>query len=460
MPAAVPATIDAFVELVGKSGLIERPRLESYRAKLGEKVPDRPHRLARRMVADGLLTNFQAEQLLRGKHKGFSLGNYTILERIARGGMGVVYLAEHCRMRHRVALKVLPPDHAENPTVRERFYREARSAAQVSHPNLVRAHDVDCTAGVHYLVMEYVDGVTLHDLVSQRGPLPVERAAHYIGQAAVGLEFAHETARMVHRDIKPGNLLIDRSGTVKILDMGLARLGQNSIFEGKAESITQFYNDKSVLGTADYIAPEQALNSQAADARADIYSLGATFYFLLIGQPPFPTGNVAQKLMWHQMREPVSVRQLRADVPAAVADLIHRMMAKDPAHRPQHPGEVVLALLPWIEAAVPPPTDDEVPRLCPAAQGPASGGMGSLSTITLGSRVPRMSRSSAETPNSMSQTDIFCPPQRGPTSPSISLPAPVQPRKSRAGLGPWLIAASLLLGAAAGALACWSVLAR
>src|SRR5438067_1694244 len=144
---------------------------------------------------------------------------------------------------------------------------------------------------------------------------------------------------MVHRDIKPGNLLIERTGTVKILDMGLARLGQTSIFEGRSEAITAFYNDKSVLGTADYIAPEQALNSQAADARADIYSLGATFHFLLTGQPPFPTGSVAQKLMWHQMREPVPIRQLRADVPAEIAELLHRMMAKDPAQRPQHRGE-------------------------------------------------------------------------------------------------------------------------
>jgi serine/threonine protein kinase len=469
MPAAAPATVEAFVDLVRKSDLIEQSRFDSYREQLGTDTPDRPHRLARKMVADGLLTNFQAEQLLKGKHKGFTLGNYVLLERIGRGGMGMVYLAEHSRMHHRVALKVLPPEQAENPTVRERFYREARAAALVTHPNLVRAHDIDCTGGIHYLVMEYVDGVTLHHLVAKHGPLSVERAAHYIGQAAVGLEYAFEISGMVHRDIKPGNLVVDRTGTVKILDMGLARLGQASFFEGNAEAITQLHNDKSVLGTADYIAPEQALNSQAADTRADLYSLGATFYFLLTGRPPFPTGSVAQKLMWHQMREPDPIEQLRPDLPGAITRLIQWLMAKDPDKRPQHPGEVVLALLPWIEAAVPPPNAVELPKMCPAAQGPASNSAGPLSSITLGTRLPRLARSSAETPSSGSQTDSFSPSaalgDRPPSSLTASVLIPTQidlktPEGKRPSLPPWVLAASLLLSAAVGALLCWGLLGR
>lgn len=465
MPAAVPVTTDSFLELIGRCDLIEPARLSAYLADLRsvEGVFDRPYRLARRMVADGLITHFQAEQLLKGRHKGFMLGNYRILERIGKGGMGLVYLGEHRRMRHRVALKVLPPEQAENPAVLERFYREARAAAMLTHPNLVRAHDIDCDAGLHYLVMEFVDGVTLHELVTRHGRLPVERAAHYIGQAAVGLEFASEMAGVVHRDIKPNNLLIDRTGTVKILDMGLARIGQSSFFDGEAESITKNYNDKSILGTADYIAPEQALNSQAADSRADIYSLGATFYFLLTGQPPFPTGTVMQKLMWHQLSEPTPVSQLRPDTPPELAALVTKMMAKDVTQRFQHPGEVVAALLPWIERPVAPPTDNEIPKLCLAAQGPASAGGGSLSSISLGGRLPRATRSSGETPNGLVQTDVLgassdslprTPPATDQHKPAVktrvqSVQVPQTPVRPRRWLR-WCIAAAAALLVATG----------
>jgi serine/threonine protein kinase len=468
MAATIPATIDAFVDLVQKSHLIESTRLEEYWTNLQKSdVPDRPHRLARRMVQDGLLTNFQAEQLLKGKYKGFSVGNYRILERIGRGGMGTVYLAEHRLMRHRVAVKVLPPEQADNPTTRERFYREARSAALLSHPNLVRAHDIDCTGGMHYLVMEYVDGVTLQELVSRRGPLPVERAAHYIGQAAIGLQYAHETADMVHRDIKPGNLVVDRAGTVKILDMGLARLGQNSIFDVRSENITQHYNDKSILGTADYIAPEQAVNSQSADTRADIYSLGATFYFLLTGQPPFPTGSMTQKLMWHQLREPTPVSQLRRDLPAEIVELISRMMSKTPEKRPQTPAEVVETLLPWVGQVMPPPTEDEIPHLCAAAQGPSTGAAStstinlairagrstSHSSINLGSNTAGTAMANAETPVEASSSGL-----QGALREAQLTPSPL-PKRSP--LARWLVlAAAVALGAAAGALVCWSIFAR
>lgn len=469
MPAALPATIAAFIDLVEKSHLIEPPRLDDYWARLqGCSAPDRPHRLARRMVEDGLLTNFQAEQLLKGKYKGFTLGNYRILERIGRGGMGTVYLAEHKVMRHRVAVKVMPPAQAENPTARERFYREARAAAMLSHPNLVRAHDIDCAAGMHYLVMEYVDGATLAELVARQGPLSADRAAHYVGQAAIGLQYAHETAGMVHRDIKPGNLLVDRNGTVKILDMGLARIGALSIFDAKADSITRNYNDKSILGTADYIAPEQAVNSQSADIRADIYSLGATFYFLLTGQPPFPTGSVTQKLMWHQMREPAPLRQFRSDLPREITDLVGRMMSKTPELRPQQPCEVVEVLLPWIESDMPPPTEEEIPRLCPAAQGLTAGSVskssinlgarvarnGSLSSINLAARTAGAAKASAETPVDESPSGL-----RAALSEARLTPAAAPPK--RTSLIRWLtLAAAAILGAAGGALACWSLFGR
>ncbi|MBI1918035.1 MAG: serine/threonine protein kinase [Planctomycetes bacterium] len=283
MPA--PPTTDAFVTLVRKSGLIDTDKLDAYLKNLGAAgpLPDTPRRLARRMVKDGQLTIFQAEQFLKGRYRGFAIGNYRILERIAHGGMGTIYLAEHIHMARRMAVKVLPHDLAKNPPVLERFYREARAAAALQHPNLVRATDIDCEGGIHYLVLEYVDGVNLQNLVDRNGPLSIVRAVHYIGQAARGLQYAHQVAGMIHRDIKPANLMLDRTGTIRVLDLGLARMRAAGFFNPEADEITSKHNDQNVLGTADYIAPEQALDSQAADTQADVYSLGGTFYFLLTG---------------------------------------------------------------------------------------------------------------------------------------------------------------------------------
>src|SRR5207247_730125 len=212
--------------------------------------------------------NFQAEQFLAGKWRRFTLGKYKVLERLGAGGMGSVYLCEHKLMRRRVAVKVLPTAKAADPASLERFYREARAVAALDHPNIIRAYDVDHEEDLHFLVMEYVDGLSLQDLVRKSGPLAPATAANYIGQAARGLQHAHEVAGLVHRDIKPGNLIVDRGGTVKILDMGLARF-----FNDQDDMLTQKY-DENVLGTADYLAPEQALDSHNVDIRADVYSLG------------------------------------------------------------------------------------------------------------------------------------------------------------------------------------------
>jgi serine/threonine protein kinase len=310
---------------------------------------------------------------------------------------------------------------------------------------------------MHYLVLEYVQGVTLQELVARRGPLPVERAAHYVGQAAIGLDHAHSTAGLVHRDIKPANLLLDRNGIVKVLDLGLARLGQAAFLEVQSEDITRKFQDRSVLGTADYIAPEQAINCLAADTRADIYSLGATFYFLLTGQPPFPTGSATQKLLWHQMRQPVPVNELRADVPTEVTQLVAAMMAKDPAQRPQHPGEVVVALAPWLSREIVAPTPEEIPSLCPAAQGPASG-TGSLASVNLSGRMSCSTSLSSISLVATAQGD----PRTGASTASYDPPGQ-NPRttKRHAALALWVaLAAALLLGAIGGALACLSAFAR
>lgn len=356
-----PATIDAFLEVLGKSGLVEAERLRLF-VQQNSSLSSTPRKLAARMVAAGLLTQFQAEQVLLGKHRGFTIGKYRVLERIGSGGHSNVYLGEHRVVKRRVAIKVLPTARSENPAAVARFYREARAAGSLDHPNLVKAQDVDCDHGVHFLIMDYVDGSSLQQIVSRCGPLSIERAAHYIRQAAEGLEAAH-AAGLVHRDIKPANILLDRHGLIRVLDLGLARF-----FCDNEDPLTLKYDGNSVLGTADYVAPEQALNSHEVDRRADIYSLGATFYFVLAGRALFPEGKVTHKLIWHQTRQPTPLRQLRPEVPAELAAVIERMIDKNRERRYQSAAEVVAALAPWTAAPVPPPSDAEMPRLSPAVR--------------------------------------------------------------------------------------------
>jgi serine/threonine protein kinase len=400
MPA--PNTIDEFLDVIRRSDLIAAERLDAFLA--GQDGTSKPSQLAARMVAAGLITQFHAEQFLRGKWRGFVIGKYKVLERIGFGGNGTVYLCEHVVVRRRVAIKVLPNSKLDSPTALTRFYREARAAGALDHPHLVKAHDVDEENGVHFLVMDYVDGTNLQDLVSRCGPLDPVRAANCVAQVALGLQAAHD-AGLVHRDVKPSNILIDRSGVVRVADLGLARF-----FCDASDPLTLRYDEACVLGTADYVAPEQALNSHDVDGRADIYSLGATFHFLLTGQPLFPDGKAAQKLIAHQVKTPVPVRQLRRDVPEAMEAVLTRMLAKKPEDRYQTPTEVVAALAPWAQLPIDPPTEEELPQLSPAARGPVSGdsnpssafglsvpGMGSRSTSSMARPVPDTSWESSST---------------------------------------------------------------
>jgi serine/threonine protein kinase len=342
MPA--PATAEDFLDLVRKSNQIDNARLEAY-LRLPRRVPlpTNPRKLASQLVRDGLITNFQAEQFLLGKYKGFTLGGYRILERLGTGGVGTVYLAEHELMKRRVALKVLPVAYADDPALLERFRREARSAALLNHPHIVHVFDFRQEGSIHFLVMEYIEGPNLQQLIERRGPLPVSVACDYARQAALGLHYAHEQG-LIHRDIKPANLLVDPNGIVKVLDLGLARFRDD-----RESSVTRQFNSKVVLGTADYLSPEQALDQPNLDGRSDIYSLGATLFALLTGRPPFHEGTIGQKLMWHQTRCPQSVTELRPDVPKELANLVARMLAKSPEDRPASCAEVADQLQCWIE---------------------------------------------------------------------------------------------------------------
>jgi serine/threonine protein kinase len=360
-----PVTTDEFLELVLKSAVVEDRRLGAYLEKVRTQGswPADPRQAAALLVRDGVLTNFQAEQLLQGKWKRFTIGKYKVLERLGQGGMGSVYLCEHKLMRRRVAVKVLPTAKADDPSSLERFYREARAVAALDHPNIVRAYDIDQDEKLHFLVMEHVDGASLQEIIKKNGPMDVLRACHYIRQAALGLQHAHDAAGLVHRDIKPGNILVDRNGIVKILDMGLARF-----FYDEEDILTKKY-DENVLGTADYLAPEQATDSHGVDIRADIYSLGATFYYCLTGRTPFQEGTVAQKLIWHQTRLPKPIRSFRPEVPEGVVGVIDRAMSKDVAARYQSPLEMAGALSEWTTTPIPPPPENEMPKLSLAAMG-------------------------------------------------------------------------------------------
>jgi eukaryotic-like serine/threonine-protein kinase len=340
MPA--PASANELLDLVQKSGVVEESRLRDYVQTLSNStgIPSDPSKFAGLLVRDAILTYFQAEQLLQGKYKRFNIGKYRVLEKLGSGGMGQVFLCEHKLMRRLVAVKVLPTAKADDPASLQRFYREARAVAALDHPNIVRAYDIDNDDNLHFLVMEYVDGTNLQDLVKKVGPLDVIRACHYIYGAAIGLQHAHEMG-LIHRDIKPGNILVDRVGVVKILDMGLARF-----FRDDNDELTKQY-DENVLGTADYLAPEQALDSHTVDIRADIYSLGATFYYLLTGSTFFSEGSVTQKLIWHQNRQPRPIKSFRADVPDEIITIIDHMIMKDPGVRVQTPADVIAALANW-----------------------------------------------------------------------------------------------------------------
>jgi len=338
-------TAESFVGLVKQSGLVDGDLLKKTWRELRDRVPPPADSksAADEMVARGVITRWQADKLLQGKHKGFFLGKYRLLSHLGSGGMSAVYLAEHILMRRRVAIKVLPQARVDDSSYLQRFHREAQAVAALDHRNIVRAYDVDQEGKVHFLVMEYVAGMSLHDLITSKGKLDYIPAMEYLRQAAEGLQHAHRMG-MVHRDIKPGNLLLDETGTIKLLDLGLARF-----FDEKEEASLTIQHDEKVLGTADYLSPEQAIDSHKVDIRSDIYSLGCTLYYLLAGHPPFPDGTLAQRLLAHQTREPLPIRKDRPDIPDGVVAILEKMMAKKPDDRYQTAKDASNAALNWLK---------------------------------------------------------------------------------------------------------------
>jgi eukaryotic-like serine/threonine-protein kinase len=360
---------DALVAELAQTKILEPVELEEVRRVMLPECSD-ARSMAQNLVAQSRLTPYQAEQLLEGQGQGLFLGAYRILEPLGEGGMGQVFKAEQRRLNRIVALKVIHQEClAHGPEAVLRFQREALAAAKLSHPNVIAIYDAGQEGDTHFLVMEYVEGMDLARLVDRYGPLPIRSACSFICQAALGLQHAHERG-MIHRDIKPSNLLITRSplaaseqpaspdstrelveaGLLKILDMGLARLTRTM----DQHSESHLTEDGKLVGTPDYIAPEQARSSRLADGRADIYSLGCTFYHLLAGRAPFPTGTLIEKLLMHQLDEPQPVEQIRTDVPPSIAAVVRKMLAKRPEDRYQAPRDVFDALGPFSGPSAPP----------------------------------------------------------------------------------------------------------
>ena len=287
---------------------------------------------------------------------------YRVLSQLGAGGMGVVYLAEHRLMKRRVALKVVLNASLNDPEAAARFHREVEVAARMSHPNIVTAHDAEQFNGTTFLVMEYVPGTNLSALVAQTGRLPVGTAVEYIRQAAVGLQHAHEHG-LIHRDLKPSNLMLTPKGEVKVLDFGLVRMSDKP--SGVGCGLDTPTKTGIVMGTPDYMAPEQAADSSRVDTRADVYALGCTLYFLLVGREPYPLPSTLDKLIAHKVTPLPDPSKERPDVPPPVVAVLRKMTAKKPDDRYQTPAEVVAALSALVAAGHADPPTEPLPPLGP-----------------------------------------------------------------------------------------------
>ena len=294
-------------------------------------------RLARQAISTGRLTLWQAQQVLGGRSTGFKIDKYVLLDLLGRGGMGRVYLARDVRLNRLVALKILSQERMNNPRAIARFQREAKVGAQLQHENLVRVYDEGDAGGIRYLVMEYIEGKNVGQIIGELGVIPWPTSARLGRQIALGLEHAR-LKELIHRDVNPCNILVTEEGTAKLTDLGLA------IDLNDQDNVTR---DGATVGTFDYVAPEQARHSRSVDTRADIYSLGCTLYHMMAGRVPFPVASLPEKLYAHQLKEPEPLEEVTPGVPEGLAEVVRKMMRKRVEDRFQTPLEVAQALEPF-----------------------------------------------------------------------------------------------------------------
>lgn len=348
-------TAESLSDALRSSGLFDKEQLLVVLDDLNAHKGDFPS-LLRHLVQKKRLTVYQLRKVIHGKTNELFLGPFIISDRIGEGGMGKVYRATQVRMRREVALKVVRTSLLNNPLVRKRYDREVETASSMHHPNIVGVYDAGEFEGRYYLAMEFVDGIDLSRMMREFRSLEIVEVCEYMRQASLGLQYAHDQG-LVHRDIKPSNIVVagerhlpqaSEPPIVKLLDMGLVRTVG---FEEDGVGGGDLTRAGTVVGTPDYMAPEQAKNSRGVDSRADLYSLGCTMYFLLTGQSPFPTGTPIEKLLKHQLEAPTPVQALRPNVPTSVAEVISRLILKDPNQRIQSAAEVAHLLAPLARYA-------------------------------------------------------------------------------------------------------------
>jgi serine/threonine-protein kinase len=342
---ATATTIDEFLKLLEHSRLLDTAQFDAAVRQLDLDRLAGPEAVASALVAASVLTRYQANRLLEGRRRGLFIDDYKILEILGSGGMGYLYVAEELDSGWRVALKVLADRFRYDKGRLTRFQLEAEAGLKLTHPNILRTRAIrrteDIYGVIHYMVLELVRGANLRELLeSRRRTLHWRQACDVICQVATGLGYAHDLG-LVHRDVKPENVLARTDGVAKVLDFGLAMIGGS-----ETEFSLSTILGQNCLGTADYIAPEQSLDSLNVDHRADIYSLGCTFYFVVTGQVPFPANSVSDKLKAHRQQRARSVCDLNPKIPARIGKIIQKMMAKRPENRFQSAAEVLQILSP------------------------------------------------------------------------------------------------------------------
>ena len=334
-------TLEQFRERLVHSGIVTLNEVSELEGNTEvAESEDTVQVLARRLVNSGKITKYQAGRVYSGRGAGLILGNYVILDKIGQGGMGRVFKARHRRMKRLVALKELPASMTRSNRALKRFQREVEVAGQLDHPNIVTAFDADESSGSVFLVMEFVDGQNLAKLVDVHGPFSVEDAVHCVLQTARGLQYAHQRG-IIHRDIKPQNLLLDSNGNVKILDMGLVRFSHDANETVKDDALTK---ENQIVGTIDYMSPEQAEDTRHADARADVYSLGCTLFRILTGRTMYEGGSTMKRLLAHREQPIPSLCDERDEIPASLDTIFQKMVAKHVEDRIQSMAELIVAL--------------------------------------------------------------------------------------------------------------------
>ncbi len=329
---------DEFLKAIEETGFLGLEQLNALKGWIQIQKPD-SQAIAREINKRGWMTAFQIREIFRGRARSLTIGPYRILDLVGEGGMGRVFRALHTRLGREVALKVIRREKLANPLTVRRFRQEIQAVAHMSHPNVVLAFDADEAGGDHYLAMEFVDGIDLTKLVRERGPMAIPVACDYVRQAALGLHHAYERG-LVHRDVKPSNIMVSKTGQVKVLDLGLAMLNEAP----RGEEATRVTQEGFVIGTPDFLAPEQAQNPLNVDTRADVYALGATLFYLLTGKVPYEGSNPTEKLMKHVSDPPPKLLKYLPTAPPQLEQLIEWMMAKDPKARPQTPRQAADAL--------------------------------------------------------------------------------------------------------------------